>query len=578
MPAARTLTLLLSPLLACAHAAAPAPPAAPEPSAAAAPAAEAASPSLAVTLRPRDDKAPELEVELVARALSGARWELPALSGLEVVGLVARDDAGDVPFQQGREGPVLRVTFARAPRGPLRLRYVVRPTWEEGVIADVPAPLVLRLGRDHLLASAEQALLLPEGPGEALVALTLRADAAPGRRIASTLGVDATQRARLADLRHAALLVGPLGRATFRGPDGEDDFAWTGETRFDMRWSVAETAGVRTAVDLYFGAEPTETARFTALFAVDIDFPAGEGAIVTPRGGGLYVALSPGAQWRAPVRLAVAQGLVHRWLGGRLRLRGPAAAPEAGAWFSEGVARFVAREVLWSLGTLSTVDYAEEINAQWAELVTAPLRRASAAELAAAAAAGDAAAAAVLRARGVLAATRLEAELRARGRSLKDLLRELVALARKDNLRELPPAALFDRVARELGEGERAALQATLAGSALPTLPPAALGECFARAPQTYLGRDLGFDAAASQTTGKLVGLRPEGPAARAGLRADEPLISLVITGDDPTDPVEVTVDRGGQAQTITFRPIGASGRAEAWKRRPGARDETCPR
>lgn len=36
--------------------------------------------------------------------------------------------------------------------------------------------------------------------------------------------------------------------------------------------------------------------------------------------------------------------LVHRWLGGRLRLRlrEPADAPKAGAWFSKGVARFVA--------------------------------------------------------------------------------------------------------------------------------------------------------------------------------------------------------------------------------------------
>jgi len=50
--------------------------------------------------------------------------------------------------------------------------------------------------------------------------------------------------------------------------------------------------------------------------------------------GGLYIALSPGAQWNAATRLAIAQGSCTAWLGGRLpcvnarRIRA-----EAGAWF-----------------------------------------------------------------------------------------------------------------------------------------------------------------------------------------------------------------------------------------------------
>ena len=190
------------------------------------------------------------------------------------------------------------------------------------------------------------------------------------------------------ELQHAAFLLGPSGHAEFRGLAGDDDFAWAGDTAFDLRWSAAETAGARTAVDAYFSAGATR--RFVGLMAVDIDFVGGTGVSVFPRGEGLYVAIAPGAQWDAAARMAVAHGLVHRWIGGRLRLRGPAGeGPEAGAWFSAGFARAVARDVLYDLGTLSGRDYADEVNVHESVRATAPLRRASNAEVAAAAAGGD---------------------------------------------------------------------------------------------------------------------------------------------------------------------------------------------
>ncbi len=374
--------------------------------------------------------------------------------------------------------------------------------------------------------------------------------------------------------------MGPLGHAEFRGPEGEDDFAWTGEMRFDPRWAAAETAGARTAVDAYFGAEPTETARFTGLFAVDIEFPGEDGVIVVPRSGGLYVALSPGARWDAVTRLAIAQGLVHRWLGGRLRLRERAEdPPEAGAWFGDGVARFVAREVLWSLGTLSTDDYADEINMHVAELTTSPLRKASNAEVAAAVAGGDADAHALLVARGVLIATRLEAAIHERhagARSLQAILRELIAEARRGDVRELPLATFTDRISAELGAGEVEALRETLKGGS-PVLPAAALGPCFTRGPRTYVRFDLGFDALASRA-GQIRGLHPDGPAARAGVHEGETLVSLAAMSRDPQQPIELTLQRAGQQVVVTYRPRGASGRGEAWRRRQGADETNCPR
>ena len=85
-------------------------------------------------------------------------------------------------------------------------------------------------------------------------------------RLASTLGAPGWQgTVRLAELRHAGFLIGALGQAEFRGPEGDDDFAWAGDTAFDLRWSAAETAGARTAVDAYFSPEAGPTRRFVGL-------------------------------------------------------------------------------------------------------------------------------------------------------------------------------------------------------------------------------------------------------------------------------------------------------------------------
>lgn len=550
-------------LLACAHATPAARP--PEP----APAPDVrhpAAPSLRITLTPRRDPIPELAVEIVARDLPERTWTLTSLSGLELRDLAARDERGDLELQREGDGPGARITLARAPVGALRLTYTVRPDFDP-VTDDLPVALRLRIDRDHTFINGEQ-LLLP-ATTDAL-ALDIAPHDQPG--LATSLGVDRPPTAvRPSDLRAAAILLGPLGRAVFRGPEGADDFAWAGDTRFDLRWSAAETAGARTAVDAWFGAEPGETARFTALFAVDFDLDAG--ARVIPRRGGLYVALAPGVAWNASVRLAIAQGLVHRWIGGRLRLRDPDQPLETGAWFADGVARWIAREVLYDLGTLSAVDYADELNRHHAELATSPLRHASNTDLAARI--GDPDVSPLLTARGVLLATHLDASLKRRGASgLRKLVRALVGRAREAGVAELPLAAFTDL----LDERERELFRATIERGAVPPLPPDAFGPCFVRTLTTYTRFDLGFDLGASTASGRIVGLRPDGPAARAGLRDGEQLVSVGVLAEDPHTPVDVTIQREGHVSSVSYRPRGASGRGDAWKRAPRANERECPR
>lgn len=539
------------------------------------------APQLAIRFEPLLTPTPRLAVEITARGVRAPVWQFAAPIAAEARELQIRDDTGDLPLLQAREGQALVVRFLRAPVGTVAIRYVIHPTEVSEAGPDVPADLLLRIDSRRVLAAAEEVLLLPTTGEEVAVETTLVA-APPGLvRVASTLGAPGWKgTARLSELRHAAFLIGPLGQAEFRGPEGDDDFAWAGETSFDLRWSAAETAGARTAVDAYFKAG--ETRKFSGLLAVDVDFRGSGGMSVHPRGGGLYVAIAPGTQWDAKVRLAVAHGLVHRWIGGRLRLRGAEGeAPEVGLWFSAGFARAVAREVLLDLGTLSARDYAEEVNTHEAVVATAPLRAASNAEVAAAAAGGDADAHALLIARGVLYATRLAARLQARPeRSLQLFLGELIAEAQKAGVAALPVEAFTRRIAADLGSSEvKAFTTGVLEGEPL-MLPADALGPCFVRRPRTYTRFDLGFDEKATleQTPPTIRGLRKGGPAARAGVREGDVLVTLSIDYQDMTEPAMLTLVRGGDDEVqVSYRPVGPPGRGDGWLRRPGVDERTCP-
>lgn len=579
------LLSVLSLVVACATTG-PIRPVALPPAAEAAPVVPVVAPAPALTIRfePLLAEAPSrLAVELTARGIAARRWAFASAAAGEPNEVRARDEAGDLSLVQGREGQAWTVELGRAPVGTLTIRYWFYPGDVSRAGPELPAGLVLRIDRQRVLAAAEEVLLLPREEPGAAIAVELGLAANPGlTQVASTLGGPGWRgTVRLVELQHAAFLLGPSGHAEFRGLAGDDDFAWAGDTAFDLRWSAAETAGARTAVDAYFSAGATR--RFVGLMAVDIDFVGGTGVSVFPRGEGLYVAIAPGAQWDAAARMAVAHGLVHRWIGGRLRLRGPAGeGPDAGAWFSAGFARAVARDVLYDLGTLSGRDYADEVNVHESVRATAPLRRASNAEVAAAAAGGDAEAQALLMARGVLYATRLAARLKRRvggGGTLRGLLGELVAEAQAAGVGELPIDAFTRRVAAQLGAEEVAAFTAGVLAGEVLALPADALGPCFVRKPRVYTRFDLGFDERATMqaTPPTIRGVRAGGPAARAGLKDGEPLLALALDPEDPQEPATITVLRGEREVQVTYRPSSAPARGDGWSRRAGASERECP-
>jgi predicted metalloprotease with PDZ domain len=183
-------------------------------------------------------------------------------------------------------------------------------------------------------------------------------------------------------------------------------------------------------------------------------------------------------------------------------------------------------------------------------------------------------------ARGALYATLVDARLRAKSkgkRSLVDVLRGLFTKAREAR-GPLPVAAWMEAVNAELGGGEEAAFAKAVSAGKLDDLPDDALGPCFHKAARDYQGYDLGFDEDATRASAdrKVVGLRPGGPAERAGLRAGDVLEDAVIGRGRGDVPVTLTVDRGGDRKTIKYLPAGSRAKGVGFTRKPDVPDEAC--
>jgi predicted metalloprotease with PDZ domain len=278
------------------------------------------------------------------------------------------------------------------------------------------------------------------------------------------------------------------------------------------------------------------------------------------------------------MRIAVASEVLKRWIGGEVAIAGPDPGQLAeGYWFSEGVARALARSMLARFGQITPGEAIAEIDRL--ETIARTSRLAAQGNAAVAARIGERGAAALLVARGALYATRVDGLLRAKSggkRTLEDVARALLARA-KEARGPLPERAWLDALQDDLGAGESAAYAAAITRGEVPSLPQEALGKCASRGARRYVGYDLGFDLEATRDAGdKIVGLGADGPAAKAGLAAGDRLLEAHLAGDDAEKPITVVVERAGARRELKYAPTGPSARGEAWSRRRDVPDEAC--
>jgi predicted metalloprotease with PDZ domain len=255
----------------------------------------------------------------------------------------------------------------------------------------------------------------------------------------------------------------------------------------------------------------------------------------------------------AELDLVLAHELVHRWIGGTLRLVGRGG--REATWFSEGFTVHVARRALLQAGLLSPADFAADLNRTDGEGV-----------------AGEERLPAEYR-RGALHAASLDAAVRraSRGRrSLDDVLRDLTKTARAGGKASLPVAALRDALVREIGAEGGASVDRIEAGDDAPALPDDAFGPCAHRRVREARGFELGFDRRSLAATPALIRSLVKGSAAeRAGLREG----ALVLTSKVPTE-ADALRDGGtprevelwlADGKRVRYRPVGIK-RETVWE------------
>jgi predicted metalloprotease with PDZ domain len=366
-----------------------------------------------------------------------------------------------------------------------------------------------------------------------------------------------------------------VGRARFDALEGHDEAVWSGYTSFDPRPIAADVAAFRTAARelLRVGNDGPQT------LVIATDGRQAGAFAAARRARSVLVRVGTGEAWTAPVRIAVAAEVLHAWIGERLWIGPDDAAHEAEAyWFTEGVTRYLARDLEFRFGLVTSREMLDEVHRLLGIAATSPWKGARNAEVAARA--KQAGAVPLLVARGALYATALRARIRARSggkRGLEDVLRALFEKARAAR-GPLPVSAWIEAVSAEAGAGEAALFARAIEEGKLDDLPEDALGPCFRRAPRTYEAFDLGFDEDATRAAAdrKIAGLRAGGPADRAGLREGDVLVEAVVARGRSDVPVTLTVERGGEKKTIKYTPAGARVKGMGFTRKSDVPEEAC--
>src|SRR5262249_47202222 len=177
---------------------------------------------------------------------------------------------------------------------------------------------------------------------------------------------------------------------------------------------------------------------------------------------------------------------------------------------------------------------------------------------------------------------------RARSKGARSLDAALVALLERARAERhaLDAAAWIDAIAKGGAEAtgapktvdEARAFDDAIVKGTEPALPDGALGPCFRSGNGEYVAFDLGFDdrATSESAARAVVGLKANGPAAKAGLREGDGIEEAAYRDGHAEVPVKLTITRGGAKTTITYDPRGERRRGQTWARVAGMSDERC--
>jgi len=547
-----------------------------------APGSREAPPSLELHLRPLPDEgggaigvkqvftAGAAELSSLGSALrppSALRQPVEVRVRFERAGCAATNDAPAPERRVLRAEPGSLLSLGATPEtpaGPLRVELEYQ--------LDLSATALL--DTRHLLAEGRQLFFLP-APGdqasrETLVAIDASAFGSDGRAV-SSIGLGAERRApmTLAAIDDAVFAAGYLGSAVFLAPEGRDEAAWFGSPLFDLRPLAAEIASFRSAVRERLN-DRWDT-PLTTILSVEMGLPTFD---VRRAPASVVVRVTPGQTLSAELRLSILHQVLKEWIGGRLTLVDDGGVEAV--WFTEGLCRYLARQLAFEFGLIAPLEWLDELNGLLAiQSVLGAPEHAAACDAERALPGGPFSSCRDLLAlaRGALLSGELDRLLAAQRHSLAALLAGWL----RDAQTPLEPSVWAAALERDAGEPATALLAAFARGA--PIVPPSsAFGACFARAPRRLAESELGFDYrfdAAAPAGARWLATRvsAESPAFAAGLRADTPLAAIDFAPYAAERPIRL-LPAGGEP--LEVRPHTHSVASVAWKRVVGVPDKRC--
>ncbi len=388
----------------------------------------------------------------------------------------AEDDRGPLPLARGVRDRVLEFTPSRVSTGTITFRYRAR-----SVSATEPGALEgLRHDATGIGGHGRHFLVLPDSQRGYRTRVRWGAAQCPAATRGegmSTFGGAAPSDTvgELIALREATYYWGtPKQTAT---DDGALHLrtAWFGQPAFDVAAAGAYAAQVWAAERTFFADDdPSPYTVFVRVLQSHQDRANGMGQQTS------YLSwIGPRTTFARRLKINIAHEMLHRWLGLRLRLRGPEG---TAYWFSEGFTTHYGLLIAFRAGLLSIDEYLETLNDianrhfdnKRAGATNDEIRRDFF---------RDPALAFLPYSRGALYAAELDAALRTAGkRSLEEILRALYRDARAPAGRGgLPPDAVRKLVQAELGRAGIERYDAVIVRGKDPDPPAGAYGPCFTR-------------------------------------------------------------------------------------------------
>ncbi|HTQ56428.1 MAG TPA: hypothetical protein VMI94_18290 [Bryobacteraceae bacterium] len=121
----------------------------------------------------------------------------------------------------------------------------------------------------------------------------------------------------------------------------------------------------------------------------------------------------------------------------------------------------------------------------------------------------------------------------------------------------LSEARILEAAERYLSPPDRNQLEAAVKSRGGLAAPAGVLGPCVRSSIDEVVSFDAGFAVSASTDARRVMGVRPEGPAFRAGLRDGQELLGWSIYNDQPDKMAKFTIRTAAGRQTIEYYPRG---------------------